>query len=364
MLDNRYNNFFRMKNYLIPLLLLFFLFSCDSKFEQSKYGMTVTGKVGEIMVVCENALWEKDVKAYLDTSLTRFIMPYFPDVATFELKQKTNKQFKDGNKRYRNLLFVELNSTLPVGKPKITKEEDVWANTQLVVRITANNYNDLIELLKGKIDGVHEAFDQIEWQRILLRFKSEKNALIAKQIENKFGINLELPKGSKIVTQRNNFYRIEFPTDTKPLEFIGGDGQMANFIQTGLLVYKYDFVDSSQLRLENLLAARDTILKYNVLHENKGIYMGTQYNKLVYPEGNISENYSKKIKGYEMRGMFQFLGKGNYSTGGAFWSFHFIHPKNKKIICVSGYVDAPSTLSWTLPLREIQAIWKSVEITK
>ena len=65
----------------------------------------------------------------------------------------------------------------------------------------------------------------------------------------------------------------------------------------------------------------------------------------------------------EIRGMFQFKHKSKKNgTGGAFWSFHFIHPKTKKIICVSGYVDAPSTTSWTHALREIQAVWKSIQI--
>mgnify|MGYP000509762551 CR=1 FL=1 len=36
--------------------------------------------------------------------------------------------------------------------------------------------------------------------------------------------------------------------------------------------------------------------------------------------------------------------------------------KTKKLICLSGYVDAPPTTSWTHPIREIQAILRSVEI--
>ena len=92
--------------------------------------------------------------------------------------------------------------------------------------------------------------------------------------------------------------------------------------------------------------------------------MGTQYAKMVYPEGNTMRNQKGTLKGYEMRGMFVFTGRPMHSTGGAFWSFHFVHPNRKKMMCVSGYVDAPSTTSWTHPLREIQAILKSVELDK
>jgi hypothetical protein len=94
------------------------------------------------------------------------------------------------------------------------------------------------------------------------------------------------------------------------------------------------------------------------------MYMGTQYTKLVYPEGNEMTNEKGTISGYEMRGMFVFTGKPIHATGGAFWAYHFVNKKTKKLVCVSGYVDAPSTTSWTHPLREIQAILKSVEFPK
>ena len=65
-----------------------------------------------------------------------------------------------------------------------------------------------------------------------------------------------------------------------------------------------------------------------------------------------------------MRGLFVFTGKPIASTGGAFWSFHFVNPKTNKLMCLSGYVDAPATTSWTHPIREIQAILRSVEFVE
>jgi hypothetical protein len=171
-----------------------------------------------------------------------------------------------------------------------------------------------------------------------------------------------LPDGAKIVTRRKNFYRLEFPSGSRPIEFVGTGTQDVGLVFSGILIYQYDYTDSSQFLLENLLQARDTMLKYNVPHEIEGMYMGTQYTKLVYPEGTEMSNFNNTLTGYEMRGMFQFTGKPIHSTGGAFWAYHFRNKRTNKLVCVSGYVDAPSTTSWTQPLREIQAILKSVEI--
>lgn len=349
-----------MKNLLYLFAYLFLFISCEHKYNSSQFGLSVTGKVGEIMVVCDNGIWESDVKKHLDTNLTQFIMPYFPDVVTFELLHKTPHEFEKGNKRWRNLLFVSIDSELK-DEFEIKKELDTWAVDQLLIKISAKDINSLLNLSKNYLQPVHDEYDTFEWKRILKRYENEDNKVVSKKVETNFGVKLSLPKGSKIVTSRKNFYRIEFPTETKPIEFDGGNGQMANFIQTGLLIYQYDFIDSSQFLLENLLKDRDTMLKYNVLHEVKDVYMGTQYADFIYPEGNFSANKNKNLKVYEMRGMFKFTGKTAFSTGGAFWSYHFIN-KRKKLICVSGYVDAPPTISWTLPLREIQAILKGVEL--
>jgi len=342
------------------LILIFFLFSCGDKYKNS--GLHVTGKVGEILVVCDQAIWNSEIKAHLDSQLTQFIMPYFPDVTTFELIHRKTQNFDGAIRRHRNILFLEIDSDLKEKFGVIQSRKDVWANRQLVINIKAKDYNQLLELCEEGMQAVHSQFDEIEWKRIMYNFQSQENRFIQSKINKNFGINLALPDASTIVTSRPNFYRLELPNASRPIEFVGTGKQDIGSVLTGIMIYQYDFIDSSQFLLDNLLKARDTMLRYNVPYETDGLYMGTQYNKFVFPESNVTSNVKKNIKGVEVRGMFQFTGKDVHSTGGAFWAFHFLHPKSKKLICISGYVDAPSTTSWTHSLREIQAIWKSVEI--
>lgn len=350
--------------FLLPFVFSFLLLQgCDP--EKRPYrapGPEVTGKVGEILVVCETGIWESEIKHYLDSHLTQFIMPYFPDVATFELVHRTPNKFEEGVKRYRNTLFINIDPKFNKEKADIIRKEDVWAVGQLVIEITGKDYNQVLSACKSGLRAVHQEFDQMEWKRILKQFRHDKNHQVQKEIQEKFGIDLALPTGTKIVWKRKNFYRLEFPVGARPIEFVGSGSQEMGTVLSGVMIYQYDYKDSSQFILENLLQARDTMLKYNVPHETEGLYMGTQYAKLVYPEGTAWTNLKGDIKGFEMRGMFMFTGKTVHSTGGAFWAFHFVHPKSKKLMCVSGYVDAPATTSWTHYLRELQAVLKSVEI--
>lgn len=350
---------------IIAIALILSSGSCEVNSKRfSSQGLTVTGNIGEILVVCDKAIWESEIKQHLDSSLTQWIMPYFPDVATFELVHKTPSHFDQGVKRFRNTLFITIDPKHKKNKADVLKRMDVWAHDQMVIDIIGKDFNQVLDACKYGLKSVHAEYDYMEWKRILKNFKTNKKSLIKDKIAKNFGINLALPEGARIVTQRTNFYRVEFPSGSRPIDFVGTGTQDVGTILSGIMIYQYDYNDSSQFLLENLLMARDTMLKYNVPHELEGMYMGTQYAKMVYPEGNEMKNDRGTVTGYEMRGMFLFTGKPVHSTGGAFWAYHFVNTKTKKLVCVSGYVDAPATASWTHPLREIQAILKSVELVK
>tara|TARA_B100000767_G_scaffold217793_1_gene205540 strand:+ start:6437 stop:7489 length:1053 start_codon:yes stop_codon:yes gene_type:complete len=341
------------------LLICLGLSGCD---EKNLAGLNVTGKVGEILVVCDDAIWQAPLKNELDTALTQFIMPYWPDVPTFELVHRNAKTFEGAIKRHRNVLFLTLDKAHGDLNASIVSRRDVWANRQLVVEITAKDIEQLYNTCRDGLQEVHNSFDQAEWNRIRKYFREKQSPYVNDKIAENFGIHIELPDGANIVATQPNFYRVKLPNASRPIEFIGSGQQDVGAIYSGVMIYQYPYIDSSQMTLENLLKARDTMLKYNVPHETSRLYMGTQYTDLVYPESTNNINFDGSISGVEMRGMFVFKGKAIHTTGGAFWSFHFVHPKTNKLLCVSGYVDAPSTTSWTHSLREIEAIWKSVTI--
>jgi len=346
-------------------IILVALVSCDGALT-TKGGstMNVTGKIGEILVVCDDDIWNSELKDCLDSNLTQFIMPYFPDVATFMLTQRTPQKFTKGVKRYRNTLFLIIDPNHQGDKGSIQRRDNVWANGQLVIDIIAKDYPQLVATCKYGLDEVHGEFDKKEWERLLRLFKSKNNKKLLDKVKTNFGIEIALPSSSKLVSERKNFYRIEFPPGSRPIEFVGSGTEDVGAISSGLCIYQYDYSDTSQFSLESLLRDRDTMLKYNFPHEIEGLYMGTQYDKRIFPEAEYMQNASATLNGIEVRGMFVFTGKPIWGTGGAFWSFHFVHPRTQKVITLSGYVDAPATTSWTHPLREVQAILKSVEIAK
>lgn len=356
---------------LLLLSLPFFIFligisSCadsPSLRPNKRPGPTVAGEVGQLLVVCDDALWKSELKSYLDSNMTQFILPYFPDVPTFLMIHKTPEHFERGVKRYRSILFVKLDSSFKESKAKVEVRKDVWAIDQLVIDLIARDTDQLLAFCKSNgLQLAHEEFEDMEWRRIMHLYAEDANPSVDADLATNFGIRLALPKDARLVNKRKNFFRIDFPMGAKPIEFTNAGSQEKGVVFSGVMVYQYDYRDSSQLELENLLMARDTMLKYNAPYQVPGMYMGTQYAPLVYPEGTTSVNFDGTVKGFEMRGMFTFVGRPLHAPGGAFWAFHFKHPKRNKLICVSGFLDAPSTASWIHELRCIQAVLKSVEL--
>ncbi len=347
---------------LFIIVVVPFLFTECETGRTTTEGMSVTGKVGEILVVCDKAIWDSPIQETLDSQLVKYILPYLPDVPTFNLTHRTPKHFTQGVKRFRNTLFLKIDPKYSGEYGKIEKRKDVWAKGQLVIDVVGKDYNQLIETCRKGLDKVHDEFDDASWRRLLNNFKRNKSTSTNKAIQNNFGIDIVFPSGSKLVTKRPNFYRVEFPEASRPIEFVGVSEDVGTIL-SGVMIYQYQYRDSSQFEFEELLKARDTMLRYNAPSEIEGMYMGTQYNQIVYPEGNpISSIYN--VQGYEMRGMFVFKGRQKFGTGGAFWAFHFVHPKRNKLICVSGYVDAPATTTWTHPIREIEAVLRSVKFVE
>lgn len=375
-----------MKYYLGVVILSLILFSCsqqeDKKDKTSgkkssakkelKDGMILdghstalyTGKPGQLVVVSENTIYTDEVAVLFDSIFGRFIRPYYPPEPKFEIYPRTPEDFEKGSKSLRNLIFLELDSSIPEGEPMLIIKKNYYSETQLIAEFKANNMNDLYDLLEDRLEQVYDRFDQQEWKREFYRHKKADNKVIKKKLRQQFGIEFEIQSKARYESKDNMYAHIILPERSRQMELEAGGGYnstKANFIQSGIMVWQYDFKDSSQLTPAYLMRARDSILKKYAKHEIDGIYMGTQDHPAVIP---VHEKFQiGDIVGYQFRGLFKFTGIMEPS-GGKFWSFHFLHPKTNRIVAVSGYLDAPPTMSASLDLRKIQAILYSLKIVE
>ena len=335
------------------------------KGRSKRAGTPVAGEVGQLLVVCENDVWQSGLDTLVEYSMMQFISPYFPDVPTFRTIQKSPKHFEEGVKTYRSILFITLDENYKKTRATAQAKKDKWAIDQTIIEITGKDISQVKTFcLEGGLNAVHDDFAYMDWKRLMNTNLENESAGLNQELAENFGITLAVPNGSRIINKRKNFFRIDFPNSSRPIEFTNAGSQDRGTVLSGVMIYQYDYVNSAQMNVEKLLKSRDTMLKYNAPYQVDGMYMGTQYTELVYPKHNAMKNDYGTISGIEIRGMYTFVGLPIRAPGGCFWEFHFVHPKRKKVVCISGYLDAPSTTSWILYLRTIQAVLKSVQFAK
>lgn len=375
----------RILTIFIPVLLLIAaITSCDenkSSFEKTarkeqvkkmkKEGVlkggslsSYTGKPGQLIVVAKNTIFTPEIKELLDSTFGQIIEPFrYPPFPKFEIVNISPDRFKEAHLRLRNVLVLELSNDVEEEKPEMLIKKDYYARKQIITEIRALNINDLTNKLILEADALTRMYDEMEWKREFVRLKKEDNKVIKNQLNEDFGISLEVPKNAVYEINKNkNFAKIMFPDRSRQMEIKAGGSDhssKANFIYSGLMIWEISYNKKSQFQPDFLLKVRDTLLKYNALHEIPGVYMGTQDHPAILPVHTYMQVGS--VQGYEFKGLFKFTGRIEPS-GGKFWSFHFIHPKRKTIIAISGYLDAPPTISPAFDLRRIQAAIYSLTI--
>jgi hypothetical protein len=370
--------------YLIFIVSLSFLFSACTESNSGKKKTTspsaqkiitsgiykgnstlqYTGKAGELVVVCDNTIFTDEVFVALDSVFGDYIKPYYPPEKRFTVLQMNEDRYVKIGKRVRNLMMLEIDPSISKGDPQVIVKRDFYARTQIVTEILAHNNEDLLYAVNNLLSEIVGIYDQQEWNREYIRHKEENNTVARRKLSKQFGITLDLPNQGKYESVKSSFARISLPDRSRQMD-IQADGGFssakANFIQSGIMIWSFDYKDSSQLTPEYLMKARDTILKYNALHEIDGVYMGTQDHPAVIPVHNRIK--IGDVEGYEFRGLYKFTGRFEPS-GGKFWSFHFKHPNRDKIIAISAYLDAPPTMSSSMDIRRLQAILYSLKITE
>lgn len=314
-----------------------------------------TGKPGQLIVVAENTVYVAEIADLFDSIFQVPMRPYYPQTDYFEVHHRTLAEFRKLSTQLRNVIELDIDESIEKGDPKMLIYENYYSRTQLYTKLKAHDMNDLYQLLTQELDYLFKLYDKQEWKREFIRHSRYKNEEVREKIKKKFGIDLTLPGKFKYESIDNNYGIIILPEEARQidLKFGSNTASKMNYIQTGIQIWQYPYTDTSLMSPSSLMRMRDTILKRYAKHEMDGVYMGTQDHPAVLPVyeplkiGNVS--------GYQFRGLYKFTGEAEPS-GGRFWSFHFKHPYRNRIVVVSGYVDAPPTISPHLELNQIRAI--------
>jgi hypothetical protein len=351
-----------MKTVIIFCLLALSIGSCNEFTKGNKGGALATGKPGEILVVCTDELWNSSELDSLIYALASEEEPYYPIEYKFTFHHKNVLGFNHLHKKVRNILIIEEQKNAQFSPAKMSVIQNKWVKGQTVVEIQFKDKKDLLHLVKYDAGRITKEFEIAEIQRNVHAFTNARMIPLQKRIHSKYGFKCAFPSGSKVLSEKDNFIRIDIPDRSREMKLDGGanyETQRANFILSSLLIWEQPYTSKEQLTKEALLAYQDSILKQYAPHEKKGAYLATEYDSLVYPTMRVFEKDS--VYSLEIKGQYRINGRDDIFMGGPFISHSFVHPTTHKIVTLFGLIHGPSEKLINY-IREYKAIFETVTI--
>lgn len=299
------------------------------------------GKPGEVVLVISEDLYNG---AAGDT-LARILAadePALPQTGMegaeplFDLIQIPPSAFNNMIRPARNLIIFEVDPA--VAKPEIKVFRDYWAADQMLIRVYAQNREQLITLLDQSRLSLVEALRESEIDRQVGFNKKYSNVELASQLIRKHEIETSFPKGFDIRKDTEDFIWIHYdPAD----------------MTLGVLIWTYPYTNQKQLDYPELVSFTDKHLKPRVPGPSTGSYMAIDLDIPVLTRTfTVNGNFVT-----EMRGLWETVGD---FMGGPFISWTYVDEQRNRLVTAFGYVYAPK-INKRNQVRKMESILKTID---
>jgi hypothetical protein len=322
------------------LVLIFIINSCTINNKPSK--VRSIGSTSEVLVVVENQRqWENSIGQVIKRNLGRVQKGLSQPEPLFDLAHLTKNSFSDLLKKHRNILIVEIDKKQL--EPKMEVVENLWAEPQVIIRITAPNKGLFISAFESNIETFIEKFNKTERERIIAVFTPSVNKKVTTEVAKKFGMMMIIPEGF-------------FLAKSEP-DFIWIRKEVSEFSQ-GIIIFRETYLDTAQFSKESISARTMRMLQQYIpgsVHES---YMTLDEEFLV-PEPKLVNGFVTDYA-IELRGLWDVE---NDFMGGPYVSYTFADTEHENIITAFGYVYNPNKDKRNL-LRQVEAILYSTKFTE
>jgi hypothetical protein len=326
-----------MKSHTIKAIIILItgimVASCTTTVEQA----VSTGKNAEILIYMDKKLWQSDLGDSLQSIFMQpqqglnQIEPMFTMLHMAELD--------DLFKKHRNILSIEINDTIK--EPVLQYSEHVFAKPQTYVEAKASSKEQMVTLLRSAENILFEKFRQTDYARIQRAYKMQESVVIQNKVKNMFGVSMVIPKSFYIAKESPDFMWLRLET---------------NKYSQGLLVYRKEFVDSTAMQPQSLIAWKNSITQEHIPGEVEGSYMRTD--TATSPIVNYVKWNNTKV--LETRGLWLTIGD---FMGGPYVTLFMTDPDLKYIYAFDAYVYYPSRDKRDLVLQ-LEGIIHSVRFIK
>jgi len=353
------------KQFVLYLVLLYFLASCDTDTTKSKNLPKASGKTGEIILVIDSATWHGAVGDEISDIFSEPIATLPRPEPLFDLNRIDPSNFASLFQKQKNIIIVSVINDNGRGNKKLrslfTQEslekiekdstiymyskKDEYALDQVVLYLFGKTDRNLIENLKKNKSKLQNFFLQVEANRLnksIINTSAEKS--LSNHIKDKFGCELQVPFGFDIALESDNFLWLRSYTS---------DADKNIFLSW------VDYTSESLFSLDTLLKLRTEISKPYILYkpEDKESYMltETKHFDVFRDELSFKDLYAVKLQG---------LWKVNkYTMGGPFISYAMVDESTRRLYYIEAFLYSPGKPQRDY-MRELLAIINTFKVGK
>lgn len=297
--------------------ILWALPGCDAlnKLSDAKRN-SAQGAPYEVVAVCTQPQWESPLGDTLRVIL-RAQDPYLNSAEPlFSLFQVTPRNLTKIVSDHRNRIDIDIDPRYEQAVAEVAY--DVTASPQILVTLKAPSEAVLTDYLSENRESLVQLFEKTERDRDVNYARNYNEKFIGEQIENTFGIRMNVPKGYVLAKQTADFMwiRYEYPSASK-----------------GFMLYSYPYEGKMSLSDGELQAKR---LKFarEIPGPSEGSYMTTSP---VFPPQYRMVKIGDRTWA-ELRG---FWDVENDFMGGPFVSYSTVDEASGRVLTIDGYIYSP-----------------------
>lgn len=321
--------------FLSALLALLIFTSCDSKMILPN----ASGAVFEVLVVIDDSIWKTPEGKEVFDLINADMLDVPQKEPLFKMSRVNHAGFDNLLRPARNILIVDVAPRYT--QPKVSYGKDRWARRQAVVTLTMPSRDGITKLLEANGKKIQDFFIKSERHTYQDYLKTSHNSQMENEAFKRFGIEMLIP-----FEMTNYHYGENFM-------WVSNGGVKA---RQDLVIYSYPYTSVDNLKLENLIHKRDSVLKVNIPGPDEGSYMGTE---LVYHTPSLNEISLNKAYCAEIHGLWKVMNGG--LMGGPFVSHTRIDEINNKVITIEGFVFAPEKDKRNY-IRQLEAVLYTVRM--
>tara|TARA_B100000809_G_scaffold251192_1_gene284432 strand:- start:2766 stop:3758 length:993 start_codon:yes stop_codon:yes gene_type:complete len=321
---------------LILLIVPFSFFSCDEINERVL--PSSTGKAGDLLIVMDSVYYNHSAGDAVKKTFSQEQDGLPQPEPLFNIIQVPQRSFARIFHPMRNIIMVNVEKE---AKIKLTVRKDVWAESQLVVTITAPTGKIAAETITKNAGALLDYFNNKEIARLHAKFRVNANSKNSQLINEKFGLSLNLDELYTVAQEAEDFMWL------RKDKTAGG-----HQISQNIMIYTYPYVSDSTFDVGQLVEKRNYYTKKYIVGSNEGSYM-LSYKEYVPIQKEVSLN---GVYVNELRGLWYMH---RDFMGGPFINYSLVDEKNNRVICIDGYVYSPKFDKREF-LREQEALIKTI----